>query len=153
MPTVERSAPAPLRINCPKCHLAGAPAHAYDEVERAYGHFRYLPYFLSKRTTWVVCDNCRAKLLSSKWAAELAGLSPEQLNEVLSPRVYLITQVLAVGAVVLAVIPLVGTLTGLVAVAVNWRDHGWRKKTSIAGLALSILFPIGLILTLKLTGQ
>ena len=153
MNDVQTARPTTLRINCPKCGATDTPAKAVEEVERLYGYMRLVPFFFRKRTTWVVCQNCHAKLLSKLSLAELEGKSARELEAALSPRVFLITQVLAILAILLAVIPFVGTVAGLIAVVVNWRSRDWRRTVSLVGLALSIVFPLAFVAALKLTGQ
>jgi hypothetical protein len=121
-----------LLINCPKCGTLNAKAVAYDLVET-------LNVVIRHRTTWVKCLSCGAKLYSRKRAEELIGLSAAELEKTLVARVSLINKMFAVMALACAVVPVFGTVVGVIAIAINYRRGGWLKWCSLVALILSFI--------------
>lgn len=132
------------RINCPSCGQANVPAEIIEHVENVTEAF--VLKMASHTTWWVVCGGCKARLYSKLPAAELKQRTPDQLVGIVAPRVSLIHQFFAVASVVLAIAPFVGICMGLIAYFVNRKSPGWTRIVSKAGLWLTGLLHLGLIL-------
>jgi hypothetical protein len=128
---VRRETGPDVVFDCPACGTAGAGATTYNNVETVLLVFRW-------RTSWLCCQECGATLQSSRDVRELGGLSPEELRGVVRPYVGLVNRLFAVLAVLWGLLPIVGLVLAVVAVAINRRPDGWRT-TSRVGLAIAVV--------------
>ncbi|HSZ58959.1 MAG TPA: hypothetical protein VK797_25185 [Tepidisphaeraceae bacterium] len=121
-----------LRINCPRCGARNVPGLAYDYVER----FKGIPF----TTTWVKCGRCRTPLFAKIHANELEGRSADELEQFVlyRPPAAMLRKSLAVMALVIGPVPMVGLVVSIPAVIANWTHVRWAKVLSLIGLVLSV---------------
>ena len=65
---------------------------------------------ITHRTTLVKCLACGTSLYSPRPADELVDLSPEQLSQIIVYRISLIARFLAIAAIALCIVPVLGLL-------------------------------------------
>jgi DNA-directed RNA polymerase subunit RPC12/RpoP len=121
-----------ILINCPRCGAQAMEATCAD-VQETYN------LIIRHTNTWVTCHACGTKLFAKARCEELVGLSPEELEPWVIWRISLIRRVLALAALVLCIMPMIGTVIGLVATAANWRNGGGWKKVSVIALCISFV--------------
>src|SRR5262249_46168466 len=137
---------AEIQINCPACEARGVAASTYVQIERV----RFFGIPVHRRTSWVVCSQCQKHLLSSADVKDLPGLSEEERNRVIAPYTSFVSRALAVLALLLGWIPLVGFVVAGIAVLLNRRPGLWRRISRI-GLAINLVVSavLGVILLLE----
>jgi hypothetical protein len=92
---------------------------------------------ITHRTTWVKCLACNTSLFSRRSAGELAGFSAEQLSGIIVDRISLINRFLAIVALAMSLLPVLGFVLSLVSLAVNWPQSGWIKRVGWISLCIS----------------
>jgi len=122
-------------INCPKCGAKHVPAKITTLKET-------LDLVIRQTTTWVKCSACGTSLYSKRPAAEIIGMTPEQLERVLVNRVSLVSRVVAILAIVLCLFPFVGLAVAALSMALNWKAHGWSRKLSLIALPIALLMTV-----------
>lgn len=91
----------------------------------------------SVTTTFAKCDACRRIMLAKVPAAELAGLSPEELEHLLAKRVSPVLKVLTILGLVLFWAPFLGLSLAVVALLWSLRTGGWTRTASVIATVLS----------------
>ena len=123
-------------FDCPACQRKNAAASTYDEeISESSGGIKLKDTTRSR----VVCSECGFVLHSRVRAGELEGKSPAELADLIFRGASFAQKTLAVGAVLTAIIPVLGTIVGLTAFLVNRRVDGWPKTASLVGLIGSAL--------------
>ena len=126
-------------IHCPVCYARNVPASTFDQETRdkLYG---FIP--LNRiQTSWVVCSECRVPLRSRVSVANLEGLEPDRIAEVLFVDPGFIRKALAVIALAVAIVPAVGTVLACVALFANRKFPCWSRMLSWVALVLSLVPP------------
>jgi hypothetical protein len=122
----DQATPGPeVMIVCPVCRERGL-AQTADKRHRAY-YLGLIP-IINSRWTSVVCPNCKRTLHSKVKAVELAVLPPEQVAASISHRASFLQASLAIIGLLVAMVPIVGLVFGLLGLLVNSRHRGWTKK-------------------------
>jgi hypothetical protein len=124
-----------IRIHCPWCGGRGVTAQTFDQRE-GFGLIIPSPED-SVTTTFAKCDACRRIMLAKVPAAELAGLSPEELEHLLAKRVSPVLKVLTILGLVLFWAPFLGLSLAVVALLWSLRTGGWTRTASVIATVLS----------------
>jgi hypothetical protein len=134
-----------LRMRCSVCDmLTNATSFQYGERLTL---FHLVPLSPWTETNYVQCETCRQQFVSSIRVGDLPGYDPDTLGSLLIRRVGLVPCALALLALLLSPLPLIGLLLGGIALAVNWRrPRHWTRTISSVALVLACLTSIALLL-------
>jgi hypothetical protein len=133
----------PVKIHCPLCGERGVEAKTYAQVERV----KFLGIPVDRRTSWAVCSRCGKHLLSSRDVHDLPGSSEEELDKVLAPYASFISRSIALLALILSWVPIVGIVLVLLAILLNRRPGIWRTLSWIAlGISLLAMAVLGILI-------
>jgi len=134
----ENQGPA-VNIQCPHCGLS-SPA-ASKEVIDWFSPF-FIPCFRLRRTT-LRCLNCGKTFTLPLPIDQLSQIPPDTLNQMLEQAVpSASTSLLAVLALPVSLIPIVGIAIAASALALARKTCGWQKTLSAIALVMSIFFTI-----------
>ena len=132
-----------IRLHCPVCKHRDVEGQIIEKRETV---MQAVVIPVSTHTTWWVdCPNCKTRLYSKLPGPELQLKTADELVGVVYKRVSLVHQFFAVASVLLSWAPCLGTFVALLAIAINWKSPGWPKTASRAGLGLSVLFMVGMV--------
>ena len=131
-----------IRINCPACGAKSVAAISFNEEEKLHG-------ITVKTTTWVKCQACGKHLYSKLSPEELSGRSPADLESFVVVRTSLIASSMAILAILLCVVPVLGLCLAVVSTVVNARRRGWARMLSLVALVISLLTSGWMIFVLK----
>jgi hypothetical protein len=128
----------PVVFDCPHCHAERVHGTAYDlrETVRAGGHVPVWGW----SSHWVRCSNCRTELHAKVASSVLAGEMPASVSKLVRRYLPFPQRVLAVSSVVMAWVPVVGVVLGLITVAATFRTRGWPRVVGVIGLTVATLF-------------
>jgi hypothetical protein len=122
--------PGPMiNINCPACQATEVPADSLQQVDRL--ELFYLIPFFQLKNTFVTCSACRKQLISSADINEMANLSAADLSQHLVSHVSFVNKAVAILAIAMCWVPIIGLGLGLLGVALNWKTTGWTKTLSL----------------------
>lgn len=147
---IQRQPGPEVSFHCPACYLRNVPAATYDQQirEKLYG----LIPVSNLHSTWVVCSNCKTPLRSRATAAELEGLDADQLAELIYADAGFVPKVMALIALLIAILPGIGTVFAALALFVNRKFPCWSRTLSWVALGISFIpiaiFGVGMILAL-----
>lgn len=125
-------------IHCPVCLQTDVKATTYEvEIEE-----KFLGLVTVNRV-WrsvVQCAACNAMLDSRICVFDLEGQFPEDIADHLHHDAGFVRKALAILAVLLFLLPFVGTAMALIALAANRRFRSWPRAVSFLALAANIIF-------------
>ena len=125
-----------LVLDCPACK-ANVTAESYTHTEQLV-MLAAIPIAPKSRTYWLNCPSCGETLRSSLPASELRDQPAAVISQHVRHRVSPVKKLLAILAIGLFFMPLLGLLLGVGALIVNYKTAGWAKKLSWIALALSV---------------
>ena len=123
-----------ITIDCPACGAQRATASS-ERVTEKLRLLHFIP-LLTMTHTFVYCQSCRTKLVSSLDIDELSHRSPADISAHLAGNVSFVAKFLAIGSVALFIAPIVGFLLGLIGYLLSRKSATWVRKTSIVGMVL-----------------
>jgi hypothetical protein len=154
---VTEETPGPMIcFDCPGCGQQRAQGFPYQRMSRVWflHLFPIVPKNLATKETWITCLQCGVLLGSELKLADLVGKTPEELIGRIYFRTTFLQKALAVIALFVAIVPLVGFVMSLIAVVANWKTRTWPKRISMIALVLSIplMLFLGIGLALEAMG-
>lgn len=132
-----------VEIHCPRCKKRNATASTTAVLEQNR-LFYFIPFFNAEFTR-VQCDACKSKLRLIERVDNVAALDIDERSRRLASSTSLPAMVSAVLSIVLSVLPIVGVVMALVALALNLKSGTFWRNLSIVGLILSIAIPAAIL--------
>src|SRR5438552_4076146 len=108
-----------IRFHCPACKQQDVIGSAYEQ-EITDWYLGVIP-LLNLRVTRVFCLRCGIMLNANAKLADLLDKTPQDLSSLLYVSTSFIQKSLAIIALIMALLPMVGCVMSLIAIIANWR--------------------------------
>lgn len=128
-----------IEIHCAACDVANAPAETYEYGERLT-LLHIVPITPYRRIKFVKCNCCGELFISPIPLDDLPFLHNGELYRVLRRHVPLVPKFLALTAIILCWIPMLGLIMAALALAMNgWRKKHWTRIVSRAAMVIAVI--------------
>jgi len=126
-----------VAINCPACGAENVPASSFESTEVAKLFF-FIPV-LRFRNAWLVCSECKSKLVVTTPLSELETLSPEALTRVIRYNASGTGKLMAILAILTSLVPVLGVIVAAIACFLTRGTKGWPKGLSVISVILAVV--------------
>jgi hypothetical protein len=135
-----------VTFTCPVCRSGPAQGTSYEQTETVL--FLLFVPTSQTHTTFVVCGNCRTRLVTRMTLAELRQCVGEDISRFVAYRVSIVFKTLSVCAILCCWAPILGTTLAGVALGGTRKTRSLWRSLAIIALVVSLIPDVVLVLGL-----
>ncbi|QQE13306.1 hypothetical protein JD969_07560 [Planctomycetota bacterium] len=127
-----------IEIHCPLCKTNNVDGYPFVYVEKV--KWLIVVTIGGKQTPFVKCSKCNGKMISKMSIDELPAYTADELAPFLIRENGFAGGVLAIFALALSFLPIVGLLPVLASLAINYNRSGWQRVVTLIAIAIQFVY-------------